>query len=568
MRIAVVTPTIGRRELSEAINSVLNQMIPDGVTLTHYIVFDGPCRALYDGIIPEKVVCIELPFNTGGKGFYGHKIMGAMCSLLEEEWICFLDDDNTWSPNHIKTMVEAARGKDWVFSFRNLMVNRKVVQKDDFESLGPYRRSYVDEYKYLIDTNCYLIKREIAMSSYRTWCTGFGADRVLADHLMRHFPNYSCTFQYTVNYEINPEIIARNCQHRYPLGGKPPVFIFHMTPEATRKSIVVWKDYLFAREKCDEDEEVLYDPHLGQKQWQINFYLGSPFDISDGFEAFRHAPSGSTFLFVSYDFKRFPLEALKRKDVNKILYTVESPNRFYTHNWTKENLSYFNTVITYWKDFTNDSFHPNNPKVIYHPFVNKLNLFSDCELSGVTPYTNPRENSVACVLQNREGKGSYKIDSAALEILDYLRLEMMQKLSKIMPVKCYGASWTKSALPYALTRDRFLDDERVTSLYAKHRFVYISENTDARGYFSEKIHDALIAGCIPIYVCTEKNYEEAEREFGSVAIILRPDEDLEVFSKKIKNFTPNPLDRENILRKYSIDKLMMKIDQLLTQALH
>ena len=329
-----------------------------------------------------------------------------------------------------------------------------------------------------------------------------------------------------------------------------------MTPEATTKAIMAWKEHLIASEGCDEDEEVQYDPRLGQKQWQTNFYLGSPFDISDGFDAFKHAPSGSTFLFISFDLRQFPLDALNRKDVKKILYTVESPNRSYVHNWTKQNLSFFDTVITYWGD------HPDHSNVVYHPFVNKLNLFSECELASILPYTNPRENSVGCVLQNRPGRGSYQIDSTTLETLDYLRLEMLQKISKIMPVKCYGASWAKSQLPYSLTRDRFLDDEPVTSLYSKHRFVYVSENTDAKGYFSEKIHDALIAGCIPIYVCTEKNYDEAQREFGTVAIILRPEDSDDIFAEKIKNFTSSPKDRETILRKYSIDQLITKIDKL------
>ena len=559
MRIAVVTPTVGRKELGEAIQSVSEQELPEGTTLTHYVVFDGPVKKDYEGIIPDNIVCVELPFNTGGKGFYGHKIMGAMCALLDEDWICFLDDDNTWTSNHIKTLVEASKGKSWAFSFRNLMVNRKVVQKDDFESLGPYRRSYAGEYAYLIDTNCYFIKREVAMTAWRSWCTGFGADRVLADHLMKFFPDYACTFQYTVNYEIKPQIIVQNGKHRYPLPHSPskkPVFIFHMTPEATTKAIMAWKEHLIASEGCDEDEEVQYDPRLGQKQWQTNFYLGSPFDISDGFDAFKHAPSGSTFLFISFDLRQFPLDALNRKDVKKILYTVESPNRSYVHNWTKQNLSFFDTVITYWGD------HPDHSNVVYHPFVNKLNLFSECELASILPYTNPRENSVGCVLQNRPGRGSYQIDSTTLETLDYLRLEMLQKISKIMPVKCYGASWAKSQLPYSLTRDRFLDDEPVTSLYSKHRFVYVSENTDAKGYFSEKIHDALIAGCIPIYVCTEKNYDEAQREFGTVAIILRPEDSDDIFAEKIKNFTSSPKDRETILRKYSIDQLITKIDKL------
>ncbi len=540
--IAVVTPSIGRPELKRAMDSVRDQLLVPGMSVKHYVVFDGPgAQAKYRKAIPKDVVVVNLPFNTGKGGNYGHKIMGAMCSLLKENWICFLDDDNTFEPNHLKTMVESAHGKDWVFSYRNMYVDGKFFGKDTYESLGPHRVVSLDQsYRFLIDTNCYMIKRPIALSAYKAWLTGWGADRVLADYLMRNFRSYNCTFQYTVNYYTTRDMVITD--YVVPIE-KKPVYVFHMTPEATKKAIKQWDLYEETKSVCEPDEEPYYDPHIGQKQWQINFYLGSPFPVCNGYDAYMHAPSGSTFLFVMYDINAFPPEAYTRKDVHKILYTVESPNKNYIKNWEPATLKHFDLVITYWKD----AVHPN---VIYHPFVNKLNLFSSVELESLIKPEAEREDSICCVLQNRSTNGKYSIGETQLESLDYLRLQSMKNLANKNSVVVYGNSWYGTGLPLKLTKSRFLDEEYVTDLYKNHRYVYVSENTDARGYVSEKIFDALIAGCTPIYCCTETNYDWVVKEFGDVAIIMKPGEIPIIQPKNDRKKTIE------ILKKYSIDKLL------------
>lgn len=548
--IAVITPTVGRPELERAINSVRDQIIDPGMTVKHYIVFDGPeARDRYTRKLPSSVVVVNLPFNTGKDGYYGHKIIGAMCSLLKETWVCFLDDDNTFEPNHLKTMVNSAYGKDWVFSYRNMYVDNTFFGKDTYESLGPHRVISTDpHYKFLIDTNCYLIKRLIALSAHQAWSTGWGADRVLANHLMLHFKNYACTFQYTVNYYTTRDMVITD--YVTPVDHRP-VYVFHMSPDATSKAVRQWEQYETAKVFCDDDEEPYYDPHIGQKQWQINFYIGSPFPVCNGYESYAHAPSGSTFLFVMYDINVFPPAAYERKDVRKILYTVESPNRNYVKNWTPETLAHFDTVITYWKD----AVHRN---VVYHPFVNKLNLFSSVELESLIEPESKREDSICCVLQNRSTSDEYNIGETRLKSLDYLRLQNMRRLASAKPVMVYGNSWYGTGLPLTLTKNRFLDEEYVTDLYKNHAYVYVSENTDARGYVSEKLFDALIAGCTPIYCCTETNYDWVKEEFGQVAIIMKPGEVPVIEPKNDRKKTIQ------ILRKYSIDKLLLLVEKMKT----
>ena len=240
--IAVVTPSIGRPELKNAINSVRDQILTPEMSVKHYVVFDGiEAKARYRGALPLSVCEMTIPFNTGAEGFYGHKIMGAMCSLLKENWVCFLDDDNTFEPDHLSKMVAAAHGKDWVFSFRNMILDGKLYHRDTYESLGPYRTVSDDpNYKFLIDTNCYMIKRPIALSAWNAWLTGWGADRVLADYLMKHFPKYACTFSHTVNYTATKKLI---CDDFFVELKSKPIFVFHMTPEATNKAMLQWEQY-------------------------------------------------------------------------------------------------------------------------------------------------------------------------------------------------------------------------------------------------------------------------------------------------------------------------------------
>lgn len=562
--IAVITPTIGRDLLKKAIKSVREQSLPKGWRVKHYVVFDGPdavenfknVKGGEEVLKTPGVVVINIPFNTG-KIYYGHRILGAISTLVTDEWVSFLDDDNFFEPNHLFTLINtiAVGGKDWGYSLRRLWSKNskgeyEYVTDDQYESLGPYQVVYDKDIPILIDTNCYFMKRSIASACYPAWSTAWGADRVLAVVATKNFPNFACTFQHTINYlikEAHPE-------SNLPLT-KPRIFLFHMTPEATEKAVAYHRLY----EKF-KDCPLEYQPELGQLQFQVNFFIGSKFEVCNGFKLWEFASKDSVFLYTSFDLRVFPIGSISRKDVRKILYTIESPNRLYVHNWMKENLSLFDDVITYWDDVDVG----NKTRLYKHPFVNKLNFTTGCEERSIKIPEN-RDFSIGCVLQNRNGSDFYTINSTRLQNLDYLRKESMEILhSSGYKVMCYGDSWSSSGLPYTPTKSRFLDQELVIDLYKNHSHIFISENTTARGYVSEKVYDALIAGCIPIYYYLYD--DEYSKDLSEVAIIFKSKNEL---LEKIKNSTIR-WDYEKvikILKKYSIGPLLEKINDIINKSL-
>jgi hypothetical protein len=96
------------------------------------------------------------------------------------------------------------------------------------------------------------------------------------------------------------------------------------------------------------------------------------------------------------------------------------------------------------------------------------------------------------VLENRDFKYTYDINNINLCSLDYLRnIYVSYLISQGVNLKPYGNNW-----------DEFKGEKDTRPTYeimSEHTFVLIIENTNADGYVSEKIYDAWVAGCIPIY---------------------------------------------------------------------
>lgn len=221
--VAVITATIGRDSLIRAIESVAAQTYP----CTHYVFVDGEQHAEAARAILAnytQVKAIYLPVNTGANGWYNSHILAMLPFVAQEDIICFLDDDNAYRPNHVESIVNAARlypGVAYVYTLRNF-VNRQHewLMYDDIESLGHYRMQHgitchiavnfqgqwikitiVNHIPPLIDVNCYALSRPLAQQMAHIWCKqGFGNDAVMFDELNRQKIPCTCTGEYTVDY--------------------------------------------------------------------------------------------------------------------------------------------------------------------------------------------------------------------------------------------------------------------------------------------------------------------------------------------------------------------------------
>jgi glycosyltransferase involved in cell wall biosynthesis len=204
--VAVIIPTTGSKTLKTAIESLAAQTYSN---LTVLIVIDGKdYRSKVEHIVVNhhshlntQLICLS--DNVGANGFYGHRIYAAFSHLINSDYVLFLDQDCFYSPNHISSMVETLEDtdSDWVYSLRNITdIEGNFLCYDDCESLGKWE-AWTNTYH--IDTNCYCLKRQVAVAIAGAWHGGWGQDRVVRQALAQYFPKYECTGKYTVNYRLD-----------------------------------------------------------------------------------------------------------------------------------------------------------------------------------------------------------------------------------------------------------------------------------------------------------------------------------------------------------------------------
>ena len=220
--VAVVTSTIGRPELALAIKSVQNQTYP----CKHYVFVDG--NIFWDkakSILEQfpDVIPIYLPMNTGKNGILNGAINAAAAFLVEEDIICYLDDDNQLREDHVESLVKVIeQGADFAYSLRSFYdSNHQFICHDDFESLGNWTKEIhffsdikinnIQQSIHLIfntngehiDTNCYAVPREIAQKVAHSWYIPYFGDRTFFSAINALDLKGETSGKYTVKYTVD-----------------------------------------------------------------------------------------------------------------------------------------------------------------------------------------------------------------------------------------------------------------------------------------------------------------------------------------------------------------------------
>lgn len=219
--VAIITPSIGSKHLTRCMQSVQSQNYQ---LIEHLIVADGP--PFHDGVCIQvaglttkrfPVHVQNLPYNTGGDFFRGYRICVAFGYLVNADIVMYLDDDNWIDVDHVKNCVSAISdfSVDWSFATRRIMKeNGEFMVDDDCDSLGYWRRDasyrgpadllasefieYYAAYPFLVDTNCYAIRRSLLMELGHLF---LGRDSFFASQLVRSRAG-ACTGARTVNYRV------------------------------------------------------------------------------------------------------------------------------------------------------------------------------------------------------------------------------------------------------------------------------------------------------------------------------------------------------------------------------
>jgi len=162
----------------------------------------------------DRVRITRAPYNTGAKGFYGHRIYAAYPHLVDADYVFFLDEDNWFEPNHVKTLVNNIEEKkyDWAYSLRNIYTKEgEFVVEDNCESIGRWPIFFTQDKEqkdYLVDTSSYAFRREFLIQVCNHWHSGWGGDRRFLKILTQQFKhdNYGTTGQHTLNYRLDDNI--------------------------------------------------------------------------------------------------------------------------------------------------------------------------------------------------------------------------------------------------------------------------------------------------------------------------------------------------------------------------
>lgn len=208
-QVTIITPTIGNKKLIDAIDSVKNQTYKN---IRHLIVCDGYeyLKKISDlKISPtlENLKTICTPDNTGGDGYYGHRIYAGYPHLINSDYICFLDEDNWFEPEHVRSLVNKIEEDDLDFSFslRSIYTeDKKFICYDNCESLGkwPIWFSHNDP-QYLIDTSSYCFTNEFISKTCHLWRSGWGGDRRYLNSIMQLNPKFDTTSKHTLCYRLD-----------------------------------------------------------------------------------------------------------------------------------------------------------------------------------------------------------------------------------------------------------------------------------------------------------------------------------------------------------------------------
>lgn len=219
--VVVVTPSIGKETLPDAVSSIWNQ---DYANITHLVVADG---GEYLGSVAnrvnttdsidrkgQKTIVTPVPFNTGSNGYYGHRIYAAFSHLIDADYILFLDEDNWYKHNHVSSMVEMMEknpSNGFGYSFRSIYSKEgDYLLDDNCESLGKwpiYWSLTNQDGQYLIDTSCYIFRNDFLKETGHLWHSGWGGDRNYYRQVSGYF--HTSTFQHTVCYRLdgNPKSV-------------------------------------------------------------------------------------------------------------------------------------------------------------------------------------------------------------------------------------------------------------------------------------------------------------------------------------------------------------------------
>ncbi len=523
--IAIITGSTGSHLLERAITSVNALHVPDGVSISHIVVADGhqyveTVTGIVNRLEPNHSGIsrhvLSLPENTGGDGYLCHRIIAAMSFLTNAEYITVLDEDNELDPCHIIAHLNAIGPLRWSFTLRTIIdAESNVVCHDTCESMGNIRPTCISPLDRLIDTNCYMIRTDLARELAPLWIvkardTGkLEADRQICQTLLRHEPRGGSTREFTVRYR------AAVRDGTTQTGGSVSTSFFTQGNMNTRPWVSEHTDvYVFHFDSEQTTRILAPGPKSPMEEWCLTIFDDvKGVNFMHGYECLEFLPTDAVCLVHMCHPASLPLDYLKQlketthPDIKVILATLEGPNLRHQNQWQASFIKrYVDVLMTFSRPFLDD----DSIRTVYWPhnarFVNRDSLKHVLRENQATG-----TGTIAMVLENRPTSGSYMVhESVPTTSLDHLRRRFATGIGSSLTV--VGGGWNafcdeertagRVVPTVGYETQRHLDDKTPVDTYVMHDYALIIENcggAGGMGYVSEKIGDCLLAGAIPVY---------------------------------------------------------------------
>jgi len=222
--VAVVMPTVVRPTVLAAIQSVFDQS--SSIRIQLLVGIDTALnsdRHLIDLLRRTPLHVTSFLFYPGYSTSVRHggphlardggSLRSVLTYLANARLVAYLDDDNWWHPEHLSTMLDAIKGRDWAHSLRWFVhhQSREPICPDIWESVGPGKGVFAERFGGWVDPNCLMIDKIACEGAIRWWCTpltgdrqGMSGDRRVYDYLQHQGPPGS-TGRPTTFYILQPD---------------------------------------------------------------------------------------------------------------------------------------------------------------------------------------------------------------------------------------------------------------------------------------------------------------------------------------------------------------------------
>ena len=235
--VAVITPASGNPLIKDCIYSINKQTYP----CQHYIFYDGivsleqfnKFSKQHNG---KNRLCAYWPTRLNYVGnnkeqLAARRIYTVAPYLVNEDYICFLNEDDWYKPNHVESLVKAIQkdGLDWAHCLRGIYDKHgEFLFNDDCESLGKHD-IWNAPGQHLVESCSYMVKNEVMRRfAFVNDHRDYGPDRVMYAVLSQYHPKFACTGLYTMCFRLggNPGSVGRGfletgnaeMAKRYPKG--------------------------------------------------------------------------------------------------------------------------------------------------------------------------------------------------------------------------------------------------------------------------------------------------------------------------------------------------------------